>query len=96
MDAASKSCDFPDTSKTPVDSAKKRPGRRFVPGGLAQRLQRLVQRERSEVTFWEHKTRTMKPAEEGVAGEACACKISSFHAFHVVTTPHVYCRYKIS
>ena len=69
MDIASKSRDFSDTSKTPVDSAKKRPSRKLVLGGMAQRLQRLIQRERSEVTFWEHKTRTMKPAEEGVAGE---------------------------
>lgn len=64
----SRSCDMPDAGeamKTPVDSAKKKPSKRLIPGGLAERLHRLVQREKSEVTFWEHRARTLRE-EEGV------------------------------
>ncbi|XP_053571001.1 DNA repair-scaffolding protein [Bombina bombina] len=38
--------------KTPEDSAKKK--RRFLRGGLAERLNRLQNRERSAVSFWRH------------------------------------------
>ncbi|XP_063779758.1 DNA repair-scaffolding protein isoform X3 [Pseudophryne corroboree] len=38
--------------KTPDDSAKKR--KRFLRGGLAERLNRLQNRERSAITFWRH------------------------------------------
>ncbi|CAH2285133.1 Hypothetical predicted protein [Pelobates cultripes] len=38
--------------KTPDDSAKKR--RRFLGGGLAERLIRLQNRERSAISFWRH------------------------------------------
>ena len=39
------------------DSAKKSSRRRkFVLGGLAERLQRIIQRENSEITFWEHRS----------------------------------------
>ncbi|OCT76785.1 hypothetical protein XELAEV_18031988mg, partial [Xenopus laevis] len=40
------------TSKTPEDSAKKR--KRFLRGGLAERLSRLQNRERSAISFWRH------------------------------------------
>ncbi|XP_029447103.1 DNA repair-scaffolding protein isoform X3 [Rhinatrema bivittatum] len=40
------------TSKTPEDSAKKR--KKFLRGGLAERLNRLQNRERSAVSFWRH------------------------------------------
>ncbi|XP_069477124.1 DNA repair-scaffolding protein isoform X2 [Ambystoma mexicanum] len=40
------------SSKTPEDSAKKR--KRFLRGGLAERLNRLQNRERSAVSFWRH------------------------------------------
>ncbi|XP_053323872.1 DNA repair-scaffolding protein [Spea bombifrons] len=39
-------------SKTPDDSAKKR--KRFLGGGLAERLNRLQNRERSAISFWRH------------------------------------------
>ncbi|XP_044150481.1 DNA repair-scaffolding protein isoform X1 [Bufo gargarizans] len=38
--------------KTPEDSAKKK--KRFLRGGLAERLNRLHNRERSAITFWRH------------------------------------------
>ncbi|KAM8966883.1 DNA repair-scaffolding protein [Pelodytes ibericus] len=44
--AATKAC------KTPEDSAKKR--KRFLGGGLAERLNRLQNRERSAISFWRH------------------------------------------
>ena len=37
------------------DSAKKSRRKKFVPGGLADQLQRIIQRENSEITFWEHR-----------------------------------------
>lgn len=56
--------------KTPRDSAKKLSsrsgGRRLVAGGMAEHLQKIIQRENVEVTFWEHK---VKQLEEGVVGE---------------------------
>ena len=56
--------------KTPHDSAKKssgrRGGRRLVAGGMAEQLQKVIQRENVEVTFWEHK---VKQLEEGSVGE---------------------------
>ncbi|XP_078543453.1 DNA repair-scaffolding protein isoform X2 [Lissotriton helveticus] len=40
------------SSRTPEDSAKKR--KRFLRGGLAERLNRLQNRERSAISFWRH------------------------------------------
>ena len=40
--------------KTPVDSGKRRRSKNFVAGGLAERMQKIIQRENSEITFWEH------------------------------------------
>ncbi|XP_018418464.1 PREDICTED: DNA repair-scaffolding protein [Nanorana parkeri] len=42
------------TFKTPEDSAKKK--KRFLRGGLAERLSRLQNRERSAITFWRHQS----------------------------------------
>lgn len=56
-----------DTMRTPhaPDSARKGRGRKFVPGGLAERLQRLIQHENSEVTFWEHRVKKLDDKELG-------------------------------
>ena len=35
----------------------------MVAGGLADQLQRLVQRESAELSFWQHKNRRKKEAE---------------------------------
>ena len=40
-------------------------GRRVVPGGLAEQLQQLEQREGSEVTFWEHRARRVEEKDVG-------------------------------
>uniref|UniRef100_UPI00398E567E DNA repair-scaffolding protein n=1 Tax=Pristiophorus japonicus TaxID=55135 RepID=UPI00398E567E len=42
--------------KTPEDSAKK--GKKFLRGGLAERLNRLQCRERSAIIFWRHQSLT--------------------------------------
>ncbi|KAG8442082.1 hypothetical protein GDO86_011031 [Hymenochirus boettgeri] len=42
--------------KTPEDSAKKR--KRFLRGGLAERLNRLQNRERSAISFWRHQCKS--------------------------------------
>ncbi|XP_068093455.1 DNA repair-scaffolding protein [Hyperolius riggenbachi] len=42
------------TFKTPEDSAKKK--KHFLRGGLAERLSRLQNRERSAITFWRHQS----------------------------------------
>ena len=68
VDSLSKSCELPDVSdvmKTPVDSAKKKHGRKLIAGGLAERLLRIVQREKSEITFWEHKVKKLREAKSG-------------------------------
>lgn len=44
------------SSLSKSDSAKKLKRRKFVPGGLAERLQRVIQRENSEIRFWEHRS----------------------------------------
>ena len=55
-----------ETMKTPVDSAKKSKSKKFVAGGLAEQLNRIVQREKSEITFWEHRsTRQQEDRETG-------------------------------
>lgn len=53
VDQVDQSC-HNETMKTPVDSGKKGRAKRFVTGGLADRLHVLVQRQSSELTFWEH------------------------------------------
>ena len=56
-------------SKYQPDSAKKGRGRKIVAGGLAERLQRVIQHTASEVTFWEHRAKRMKEREIGEGGE---------------------------
>ena len=46
--------------KTPVDSGKRGRVKHFVVGGLAERMQRIIQRENSEITFWEHRSTTQQ------------------------------------
>ena len=48
------------------DSAKKSRRKKFVSGGLAERLHRIIQRENSEITFWEH--RSVKAQQESQQG----------------------------
>ncbi len=48
------------------DSAKKSRRRKFMSGGLAERMHRIIQRENSEVSFWEH--RSAKPQPDSQQG----------------------------
>ena len=48
--------DVNETMKTPIDSSKRGRSKRFVSGGLAEQLQRIIQRENSDITFWEHRS----------------------------------------
>ena len=45
-----------ETMITPVDSTKRGKGRKFDSGGLAEQLQRIIHREKSEIAFWEHRS----------------------------------------
>ena len=63
-----------ETMKTPLDSAKKSRGKRFVPGGLAEQLQRVIQRENSEITFWEHRSKRLQEEKDaGIILHVCTC-----------------------
>ena len=56
-----------ETMKTPVDSAKKSRRKKFVLGGLAEQLQRIIQRENSDITFWEHRSaKAQQDSEQGM------------------------------
>ena len=65
-------CDFPSMGgalgTTPGSAQKSHGRRRFVPGSMAERLHRLMQRQKSEIRFWEHKTSTAKEEREGMQG----------------------------
>ncbi|XP_043921661.1 DNA repair-scaffolding protein-like [Protopterus annectens] len=53
--------------KTPEDSAKKR--KKFLRGGLAERLNRLQSRERSAISFWRHQcVSDYRTPEDGKSG----------------------------
>ena len=39
---------------------------RVVPGGLAEAVEKVAQRESSEVTFWEHRTRQIQDSDIGI------------------------------
>ncbi len=57
-----------ETIPTPFDSTKKKKrGRKYLAGGLAEEFARLIHREKSDITFWEHKVKTSK--ENDVIGE---------------------------
>ena len=58
--------------KTPVDSGKRGRGKHFVGGGLAEKMQRIIQRENSDITFWEHHSTTRQETDiVGCCGQLC-------------------------
>ena len=61
------------TMRTPYhgDSVKRSKGKKLVPGGMAEQLQRVVQREASEITFWEHKAKKLE--EKDIGMHCCHC-----------------------
>ncbi|XP_062919307.1 DNA repair-scaffolding protein isoform X2 [Mobula hypostoma] len=63
--------------KTPEDSAKKR--RKFLRGGLAERLNRLLCRERSAINFWRHQSLTDSRLQRGGKGGIVMVKILELH-----------------
>lgn len=71
LDAAgntSLSCDVRDLNeslKIPVSSSKRR-HRKFIVGGMAEKLQQLLQRENSEIAFWEHQVASLKKDDKSV------------------------------
>ncbi|XP_033011062.1 DNA repair-scaffolding protein isoform X3 [Lacerta agilis] len=60
--------------KTPEDSAKKR---KFLRGGLAERLNRLQNRKRAAISFWKHQC--ISDDHIGVKSGALAVKIEEMH-----------------
>ena len=68
------------------DSAKKSRRKKFVPGGLAEQLQQILQRENSEITYWEHSlAKTQQDSQQGMyadikkygrSGNFCVNKLS--------------------
>ena len=46
-------------------SSKRVRGRKFVPGGLAEQLLSVIQRENSEITFWQHKAKRIEEKDVG-------------------------------
>ncbi|XP_073439855.1 DNA repair-scaffolding protein isoform X3 [Dendrobates tinctorius] len=64
-------------SKTPEDSAKKK--KRFLRGGLAERLNRLHNRERSAITFWRHQRGSDCKIPLGDKSGTLTLKISEVH-----------------
>nr|XP_033789607.1 DNA repair-scaffolding protein isoform X2 [Geotrypetes seraphini] len=65
------------TSKTPEDSAKKR--KRFLRGGLAERLNRLQNRERSAISFWRHQCMSKYITSSGDKPGVLKLKIVKLH-----------------
>ncbi|XP_075069593.1 DNA repair-scaffolding protein [Mixophyes fleayi] len=64
--------------KTPEDSAKKR--KHFLRGGLAERLNRLQNRERSAITFWRHQCESDCKIPLGDKSGTLMLKIIEIHA----------------
>ncbi|KAJ7338800.1 hypothetical protein JRQ81_012702 [Phrynocephalus forsythii] len=62
--------------KTPEDSAKKR---KLLRGGLAERLNRLQNRERSAVSFWRHQCISGDQTPSGGKSGVLAVKILEMH-----------------
>lgn len=57
------------TMRTPYhnDSSSRRSRvKKLVPGGLAEQLQRVVQYEASEITFWEHRAKKLEDKDIGI------------------------------
>ncbi|XP_055490090.1 DNA repair-scaffolding protein isoform X1 [Leucoraja erinacea] len=65
------------TLKTPEDSAKKK--RKFLRGGLAERLNRLLCRERSSINFWRHQSLTDSRIHIGENEGVLMVKILELH-----------------
>ncbi|XP_072898910.1 DNA repair-scaffolding protein isoform X3 [Hemitrygon akajei] len=63
--------------KTPEDSAKKR--RKFLRGGLTERLNRLLCRERSAINFWRHQSLTDYRLQRGGKEGILMVKILELH-----------------
>ncbi|XP_069777653.1 DNA repair-scaffolding protein isoform X2 [Narcine bancroftii] len=63
--------------KTPEDSAKKR--KKFLRGGLAERLNRLLCRERSAINFWMHQPLTDSRIHRGGKDGILMVKIMDLH-----------------
>ncbi|XP_072267340.1 DNA repair-scaffolding protein isoform X2 [Pyxicephalus adspersus] len=63
--------------KTPDDSAKKK--KRFLRGGLAERLSRLQNRERSAITFWRHQSGSDCKIPLGGKSETLILKLIDIH-----------------
>ena len=49
-----------------IDSTRRGRGKKFVAGGLAERLQRILNHENSEVTFWEHQSKEPEERDKGM------------------------------
>ncbi|XP_074843299.1 DNA repair-scaffolding protein isoform X2 [Carettochelys insculpta] len=64
------------TSRTPEDSAKKR---KLLRGGLAERLNRLQNRERSAINFWKHKCASEYNTSSGGKSDVLIVKILEVH-----------------
>ncbi|KAM9166368.1 DNA repair-scaffolding protein isoform 1-T1 [Pangshura tecta] len=64
------------TSRTPEDSAKKR---KFLRGGLAERLTRLQNRERSAISFWKHQCVSEYKTSSGGKSGVLIVKILEVH-----------------
>ena len=57
------------TMRTPYhnDSSSRRGrAKKLVPGGLAEQLQRVIQYEASEITFWEHRAKKLEDQDIGI------------------------------
>uniref|UniRef100_A0A452IX21 Uncharacterized protein n=2 Tax=Gopherus agassizii TaxID=38772 RepID=A0A452IX21_9SAUR len=64
------------TSRTPEDSAKKR---KLLRGGLAERLNRLQNRERSAISFWQHQCVSEYKTSSGGKSGVLIVKILEVH-----------------
>ncbi|XP_048451571.1 DNA repair-scaffolding protein isoform X3 [Rhincodon typus] len=63
--------------KTPEDSAKKR--KKFMRGGLAERLSRLQCRERSAINFWRHQSLADLQTHTGRKDDILMVKVLDLH-----------------
>ncbi|XP_043544221.1 DNA repair-scaffolding protein isoform X2 [Chiloscyllium plagiosum] len=63
--------------KTPEDSAKKR--KKFMRGGLAERLNRLQCRERSAINFWKHQSLADLQTHTGRQDDILMVKVLDLH-----------------
>ncbi|XP_078009554.1 DNA repair-scaffolding protein isoform X4 [Phascolarctos cinereus] len=66
------------TPRTPEDSAKKKK-KKLLRGGLAERLNRLQNRERSAITFWRHQSSSSNKTLPGKKSGVLIVKIIEMH-----------------